>query len=128
MNSSDIDSSFFSISLERKMDRIFGNEIRSGLNEFKCHREWNIMNLQIVFSRPKAGFQWVSPQLDFHHVTDNSSSNHSENHSAPVQSAADLEVPGMFWAQKPLGMMFLITLKPGTARDFEVLVPKSCQM
>ena len=27
-----------------------------------------------------------------------------------------------------LGMMFLITLKPAASRNFEVMVPKSCQM
>ena len=38
-----------------------------------------------------AGFQSVSPLLDFHHVADN-----HENHSAPMQKAADLDVPGEF--------------------------------
>ena len=45
------------------------------------------------FSRPKAGFQRVSPRWDFPSVSDN---NNHENHSAPMQKAADLEVPGEF--------------------------------
>ena len=43
-------------------------------------------------SRPKSGFQYVSPQLDFHHVTDND----SENPSARFKTAADLDLPGVF--------------------------------
>ena len=42
-----------------------------------------------------AGFQSVSPQLDFPHVSHNNNNNH-ENHSAPMQKAADLDVPGEF--------------------------------
>ena len=45
-----------------------------------------------------------------------------------MQKAADLEVPGEFWAQEPLVMMFLMKKDPATARDFEVMVPKSSQM
>ena len=47
------------------------------------------------------------------HVT-----NDSENHSARIKKAADLDVPGGFWAQKPLGMMFLMRLKPVTGWNF----------
>ena len=54
--------------------------------------------------------------------------NDSENHSAPVQSAADLEVPEYFWGQEPLGMMFLITLKVAASRNSEVMVFKSWPM
>ena len=36
------------------------------------------------------------------------SQNHHENHSARMQTAADLGVPGEFWAQEPLGMVFLM--------------------
>ena len=71
----------------------------------ECHRSWIfIMSLVVI-------------------VISN-----SENHSARFKTAADLDLPGVFWAQKPLGMMFLMRLKPVTSRNFEDLVPKSCQM
>ena len=41
-----------------------------------------------------AGFQRCSQLLAFPHVRDNN--NNHENHSAPMQKAADLEVPGEF--------------------------------
>ena len=62
------------------------------------------------------------------HVTNNNDNNDSENHSARFKTAADLDLPGVFWAQKPLGMMFLMGLKPGTWWNSEVMVPKSYQM
>ena len=43
----------------------------------------------------------MSPQLDFHHVTDNN--NDSENHSARFKTAADLEVPGVVLSPGTLG-------------------------
>ena len=54
-------------------------------------------------------------------------SNH-ENQSARIKTAADLDLPGVFWAQKPVGMMFLMRLKPAPWWNSEVMVPKSCQI
>ena len=70
-------------------------------------------------SRPKAGFQRVSPRLDFPHVSN------WLTLGTPSEKAGDLEVPKLFWAFPEVQGMFVIEKKWAASRFDEVTESKS---